>query len=190
MFGREHFGFAEEIQIPELSLKTERPLRSDGEPMRKHATYKRYRSVDSSEKITIERYFDPTTGRTASVLPQGCVPYRPLPASRLEPHFDQCSGEGKGLDPPPKQIEAGCLRRAWKRLALRQDPLRRAFDQLIPSTLACVKALWSAIRKAKSTLGEIFSFLFDKHNISLLGQYRCSVDWRKPGVDLSRGALG
>lgn len=179
LFPRRQFGCAEGIQIPESCLKGSRPLGADGQPMHRHGCYYRRKHPTGPETIAIQRYLDPRTGRTASVLPENRVPYRPVEASRLEAHFDQCAGIGSGPDPPPEMIEAGCLRRAWKRLTLRQDPLRRAFGQLIGAYRTSVKELWCEIRQARSTLGAILGFLFERHNLSLLGSYACSVDWRK-----------
>lgn len=147
--------------------------------MHRHGTYQRRKHPTGSETVTVQRYLDPRRGRTASVLPEDCVPYRPVPAARLEAHFDQNAEIGPGPDPPAKVVEAGCLSRAWKRLAARQDPLRRAFGQLLGPCRTTVEELWRELRRAKTTLGAMLGFLFDGHNLSLLGAYACSVDWRR-----------
>jgi hypothetical protein len=168
---------SEEIQIPQSSLRTERPIGVNGRPMHGNGGYVRRKNPNGDEEVKIPRYRDPVTGKTASVLPEGCVPYRPVRAERLEAYFNFRSGNNAGLDPPPKPIEAGCLRRAWLRLSKRQDQLRGAFDQLIPLGLDSVEKLWSEILKAKSRLSAILGFLFEKHKISLLGDYACCRGW-------------
>jgi len=147
--------------------------------MHRHGHYHRRKDPTGEQTVAVARFLDPSTGRTASVLPESCVPYRPVQAARLAGHFDEQAGIGHGLDPPADEIEAGCLRRAWQRLTLRQDPLRRAFGQLIDSCRTSVEELWREINRAKSTLGAILGFLFQRHNLSLLGNYTCSIDWRK-----------
>ena len=147
--------------------------------MHLHGSYSRRKHPTGSEIISIPRYRDPPVGRTASVLPDGCLPYRPVQAERLQTHFDHCSGAHQGLDPPANVVEAGCLRRAWLVLGSRQKLLRSAFGQLVDACLSSVEELWCQIRRARSTIPEILTFLFETHQISLFGDYVCSRDWRK-----------
>ena len=144
-----------------------------GELLHFHGTYERLKRPTGQETTTIDRYKDPTTNRTYSILPPEHIPYRPVEVERLVADFDQRAERGCGPDPPPKEVEAGCLRRAWKRLGLRSSRLRQAFGQLIDAVIASPEELWRQIRAAKTSLPDILGFLFQNHNVSLLGDYRC-----------------
>jgi hypothetical protein len=110
---------------------------------------------------------------TISVLPANRLPYRPLEGARLEAHFNQQAEVGSGPDPPPAQLEAGCLRRAWKRLGTRVAILQNAFGPLIAHVIDSANALWKELRLAKGTLSGILHYLAAGHKRSLLGDYRC-----------------
>jgi hypothetical protein len=110
---------------------------------------------------------------TISVLPVERLPYRPLESQRVEAFLDAQAGIGSGPDPPPGQLEAGCLRRAWTRFQTRVSTLKEAFGLLIPSVISQAAHLWKQMRLAKETLPTILGFLAQTRNISLLGDYRC-----------------
>lgn len=121
----------------------------------------------------MQRYRCPGCGLTISVLPADRLPYRALEGERLQSYFDAQAGIGKGPDPPPRQLEAGCLRRAWTRFQTRVSRLREAFGLLIESVISGPKHLWEQMRQAKSSLAAILGFLAQNRNLSLLGDYRC-----------------
>lgn len=173
LFSSRLFGCAGEIQIPHSSLGGQRPKRSDGSPMRKHGSYSRYSRPDGSDRVLVQRYYDPTTGKTVSVLPPECLPYRPIPAHRFLAFLDHSLLESPALDPPPNELEAGCLSRAFRRFLQRQHPLRVALGQRIPALANSSGELWRGIRRFQSTLDGILSHLWNHHKISLLGDYRC-----------------
>jgi hypothetical protein len=110
---------------------------------------------------------------TISILPVDRLPYRPLAGARLTAFFDAQAGIGSGPDPPPGQLEAGCLRRAWARFQARVLPLKEAFGLLLPSRISEPGPLWRALRLAKKTLAALLGFLAQTRQISLLGDYRC-----------------
>ena len=121
----------------------------------------------------MQRYRCPQCQLTISVLPVGRLPYCPLEAERLEGFFNAQAGDGSGPDPPPAQLEAGCLRRAWARLETRVATLQEAFGLLIVELAASAAALWKQLRLAKGSLEGILGYLARWHKRSLLGDYRC-----------------
>jgi hypothetical protein len=121
----------------------------------------------------VQRYWCPECELTFSVLAADRLPYRSLEGTRLESFFNTQAGIGSGPDPPPGQLEAGCLRRAWTRFQTRVSTLKEAFGLLIPSGIAGAAHLWEQMRLAKPTLAAILGFLAQSCNTSLLGDYRC-----------------
>jgi hypothetical protein len=110
---------------------------------------------------------------TISVLPGDRLPYRAVAGPRLEAHFNEQAEAGTGPDPPPDELEAGCLRRAWTRLQTRVVQLQEAFGLLLASLPDSAGALWKQMRLAKGTLQGILHYLAQTHKRSLLGDYRC-----------------
>jgi hypothetical protein len=110
---------------------------------------------------------------TLSVLAADRLPYRPLEGPRVEAFFNAQAGIGSGPDPPPGQLEAGCLRRAWTRFQTRVSTLKEAFGLLIPSVMAGAAHLWKQMRLAQHTLAAMLGFLAQSCNTSILGDYRC-----------------
>ncbi len=123
--------------------------------------------------MKVQRYWCPDCGLTISVLPADRLPYRPLEGPRVEAFFNAQAKVGSGPDPPPGELEAGCLRRAWTRLQTRVSKLKEAFGLLIPSVISGAAQLWKQMRLAKKTLAAILRFLAQTGNLSLLGDYRC-----------------
>jgi hypothetical protein len=143
-----------------------------------HGTYERYADpADSKEKEEVERiqrYLCCPCGRTFSVLPSHRLPYRPIRAERLQGDFDQRAGiQTQGLDPPPRDVEAGCLRRAWSALTARVKTLQEAFGQLVSSTVAEVAPFWVSLRQSFDSVSKMLCFLSRHHQISLLRHYCC-----------------
>lgn|SRR5574341_1226769 len=141
--------------------------------MHRHGCYHRYAKPVGGERLRIQRYWCPDCELTISVLPVDCLPYRPLEGPRVQAFFDAQAGIGSGPDPPPGELEAGCLRRAWTRFQARVSTLKEAFGQLISSMISGPGSLWEQMRLAKETLAAILGFLAQTRNISLLGDYRC-----------------
>ena len=106
-------------------------------------------------------------------MPAERLPYRPLEGERLQSAFDAQAGIGTGPDPPPRPLEAGCLRRAWTRFQTRVSILKEAFGLLVSSVVSKAEQLWEQMRLAKETLAAILGFLAQSRNLSLLGDYRC-----------------
>jgi hypothetical protein len=125
------------------------------------------------ERFAVQRYWCPQCELTISVLPADRLPYRPLEGRRLQSYFDARAGIGSGPGPPPAELEAGCLRRAWARFQTRVSTLKEAFGLLIASVSSQPAPLWKQMRLAKETLAAILGFLAQSCNISLLGDYRC-----------------
>lgn len=167
-------GFEQGIQIPATNCNGDRPRcpRCGSWPHR-HDQYSRYASPEGTERFSVQRYRCPRCELTISVLPVGCLPYRSLKGPRLEAFFNAQAEAGSGPDPPPGELEAGCLRRAWTRFQTRVAQLKEAFGLLIPSAISGAAQLWKALRLAKGSLESILGFLAQTRNTSLLGDYRC-----------------
>jgi hypothetical protein len=142
----------------------------------KHGCYERYADPAGAkrddEQERIQRYRCRPCGLTLSVLPAHRLP--PIRAERLQGDFDQRAGiQTQGLDPPPRAVEAGCLKRAWSALTARLKPLKDAFGQLVSSTVAEVAPFWVSLRQSFDSVSKMLCFLSQHHHISLLGHYRC-----------------
>ena len=108
------------------------------------------------------------------MLPPHRLPYRAVRAERLQRDFDQRAGiQTQGLDPPPRIVEAGCLRRAWSALTKRVATLNDAFGQLVSSTVSGGAWFWASLRQSFDSVAKMLCFLSEHHRISLLGNYRC-----------------
>ena len=168
-------GFWLGIQIRADSFRGERPVcvRGCASRLHRHGCYHRYSRPTGGERLAVQRYWCPECELTFSVLAADRLPYRPLEGPRLEAFFNTQAGIGSGPDPPPGQLEAGCLRRAWTRFQTRVSTLKEAFGLLIPSVIAGAAHLWEQMRLAKPTLAAILGFLAQSCNTSLLGDYRC-----------------
>lgn len=163
------------IQIREDSFTGDRPNcpRKCSGSLHRHGCYHRYRQPEGNERIAVQRYWCPVCEITVSVLPADRLPYRPLELPRVEAFFNAQAKVGSSPDPPPGQLEAGCLRRAWTRFQTRVSALKEAFGLLIPSAICGAAQLWKALRLAKGSLESILGFLAQTRNTSLLGHYWC-----------------
>lgn len=121
----------------------------------------------------MQRFWCPGCELTISVLPADRLPYRPVEGARLESFFNEKAEVGSGPDPPPAELEAGCLRRAWARFQTRVTTLREAFGLLITRVTDSAAALWKQMRLAKATLPGILQYLAQSRQGSLLGDYSC-----------------
>ena len=140
----------------------------------RHGCYERYADPEETLKERIQRYLCRPCGLTFSVLPPHRLPYRPIRAERLRADFDRRAGiQTKGLDPPPRVVEAGCLQRAWSALTARVKTLQEAFGQLVSSTVSEVAPFWASLRQSFDSVPRMLCFLSEHHRISLLGNYRC-----------------
>ncbi len=140
----------------------------------RHGHYERYADPEETLKERIQRYLCPPCGQTFSVLPPHRLPYRPLRAERLQAEFDKRAGiQTRGLDPPPHDVEAGCLQRAWSVLTKRVTTLQDAFGQLVSSEISEVASLWANLRQSFDSVPRMLCFLSEHHRISLLSNYRC-----------------
>jgi hypothetical protein len=140
----------------------------------RHGAYERFAGPEGSEQERIQRYLCRPCRLTFSVLPPHRLPYRSIRAERLQRDFDQRAGiQTQGLDPPPRIVEAGCLRRAWSALTKRVAMLRDAFGQLVDSTVSDGAPFWASLRQSFDSVSKMLCFLSEHHRISLLGNYRC-----------------
>ena len=141
--------------------------------MHRHGSYERYANPKDHTKETVQRFLCPPCGLTFSVLLRHRLPYRPIPAERLQGDFDQRAGiQTQGLDPPPGALEAGCLQRAWQAFSDRVATLKAAFGPLVASTVSDAASLWRSVRQALDSVPRMLCFLSQHHHISLLGTYR------------------
>ena len=140
----------------------------------RHGCYERYADPEGTFKERVQRYLCPPCGLTFSVLPEHRLPYCPIRTERLQGHFDQQAGiQAQGLDPPPREVEASCLRRAWSALTARVATLKEAFGQLIESTFSDGALFWASARQSFDSVAKMLRFLSEHHRISLLSNYRC-----------------
>ncbi len=153
----------------------DRPACPKGCPGRvhRHGSYERFARPSGSERVRVHRFRCPECGITLSVLLKDQLPYRPVSAARLEAFFNEQAEAGTGPDPPPEQLEAGCLHRAWRRFQTRVQKLKDAFGLMINSASLCPGNLWKQMRLAKGNVHGILLYLARHHKCSLLGDYRC-----------------
>jgi hypothetical protein len=145
-----------------------------GGPVDRHGCYERNADPQGTLKERIQRYLSRACGLTFSVLPPHRLPYRSVRAERLQADFDQRAGiQTRGLDPPPRVVEAACLRRAWSALTARVAVLKDAFGQLVSSTVSDGASLWTSLRQSFDSVARMLCFLGEHHHISLLRNYRC-----------------
>jgi hypothetical protein len=172
---RADLGFEQGIQIRADSFSGDRPACARGcaNRLHRHGCYRRYAQSEGQERLAVQRYLCPDCGLTISVLPVERLPYRPVAGPRVEAFFNAQAGIGSGPDPPPGELEAGCLRRAWTRFQTRVSTLKEAFGLLIASVTSGAADLWKQMRLAKETLAGILGFLAQTRKSSLLGDYRC-----------------
>lgn len=97
------------------------------------------------------------------MLPAERLPDRPVEGARWEAFFNEQAEAGSGPDPPPGELEAGCLRRAWARFQTRVPLLREVFGLLVNSAITSAAALWKQMRLAKATLPGILRYLAQSH---------------------------
>ena len=139
-----------------------------------HGHYKRYENPEGTAQERVMRYLCRPCGLTISVLPPHRLPYRTIRTDRLQGDFDgRARIQAKGLDPPPRVVEAGCLQRAWSALSARVDTLQEAFGQLIEDSVSEATSLWTNLRETMDSVPRMLRFLSEHHRISLLGNYRC-----------------
>ena len=139
----------------------------------RHGSYDRFESPSGSNTFAVQRFLCPRCRISLTVLPEDRLPYRCIQATRLEAAFNEQAEAGTGPDPPPDELEAGCLRRAWRRFQTRVQKLKDAFGLLIEHVSLCPGNLWKQMRLAKGNVHGILLYLAGSHKCSLLGDYRC-----------------
>lgn len=139
----------------------------------RHGWYERFCRPAGGKTCRILRFVCRSCGITFSVLPVGMISYRPLELERLQAFLDRQAGMGAGPDPPAGQVEKGCLERAWTRFQSRVAILKRAFGQLLPSTVQEPQEVWLHLRQRFYSLDQILGYLAGSCKISLLADYAC-----------------
>lgn len=135
-----------------------------------HGSYSRYSNADGAEKEAVERWRCTVGCCTISVLPDTCLPYRPVGCELLEVWFD---AQFMGRDPPTvTESERGCLKRALTRFLQRIPSLTEVMGQMITVLSPSATQLWVQLRKL-GKLSCILRFLAEKFKTSLLDDYRC-----------------
>jgi hypothetical protein len=146
-----------------------------------HGFYKRlfnYLTAVLAVHLKIRRWLCVSCGRTWSVLPEGLLPYRPVPVSAVEEYFDAQANDS----PPPVAavLKEGCLKRAWLRFTLRLTALTASLGQLMQrEDLADAKRFWQGLRR-RGNLEEILRVLGADFQTSLLQDYLCIRPWPAP----------
>ena len=135
-----------------------------------HGSYSRNSKADGAEKETVERWRCTAGCCTISVLPDACLPYRPVGCDLLEAWLD---AEFMGRDPPSvTENERGCLKRAHERFLQRIPSLTEVLGQMIKHVSPTATQLWAQLRKL-GKLTSILRFLAEEFKTSLLGDYLC-----------------
>jgi hypothetical protein len=170
------------MQVHESSLKgADRPRAPKGcakcagcQKLHRNGTYSRFRKVQGQRQCSIPRFRCPGCGRTWSVIPADMFPRRSMEVSRFESLMDALFGlAGGGARPPPAtEIEAGCIRRACKRVSERIALLCGFLGQQMPLRARTdVGCFWRALRELGST-EDILVRLACDFKTSLLACYR------------------
>lgn len=154
--------------------------------LHRHGGYQRNAGAAGREKARVERFLCKRCGLTIGVIPAGMLPYRNVPAARVEQWLDRRHGvepaavAGGGARPPPAcEAERGCLERTEKKLLLRIPVLRGLLGQRLPVLAdGDLGGFWRALRKL-GRLGEILVHLAAGFKTSLLADYRMAPDWRR-----------
>lgn len=142
-----------------------------------HGHYDRHGDCDGLQPAErVWRFLCPPCGRTISVLPDHLLPYRPVPAPKVQEYFDAKTG---GPPPPPAtEKESGCLKRAWERFTRRTTALAATLGQMVQLVLPEPKPVWLQLRRW-GNLADILRLLGRPFNTSLLLDYRCLLPWPK-----------
>lgn len=120
-----------------------------------------------------------------SVLDDNRLPYRSIHVDQLEAWINWLFSGGP--EPPAKEIERDCLKRATQCFVRNSPSLREALGQIVKDIGAEAKSLWRSLRR----LGDLRKILrilqekikFPKHGLgksrglSLLGSYLCLAAW-------------
>jgi hypothetical protein len=141
-----------------------------------HGSYKRYGNCDDIHPVllVILRFLCVCCGHTISVLPDEVLPYRAVPATQVETHFDaQANGTE---EPSATEKEKGCLKRAWARFGGRVEALLAVLGQMISSVKPCAPEFWNQLRQ-RGNLQAILLDLAGPFKTSLLHDYRCLKPW-------------
>ncbi|NQU38998.1 MAG: hypothetical protein HQ523_03510 [Lentisphaerae bacterium] len=160
------------MQIRQSSIRGDRPDCPVDPRHRIHSngSYKRHTKADGEKKEKVPRWLCTAGCCTISVLPDTCLPYRPVGGDLFESWLDT---EFMGRAPPQvTENEKGCLDRALKRFLQRIPSLTEVLGQMIKVLSPTATQLWGQLRKL-GKLTEILRFLAEKFKTSLLGDYRC-----------------
>ena len=141
-----------------------------------HGSYARYANCNDQRKVDIPIFLCPHCSRTLSVLPDDLLPYRHVPVSLLEAHFDAQANPGQSPPPPATEKETGGLRRAWARFLRRVTPLVATLGQIIRTLNPTAVQLWNELREPRP-LPAILHLLAHPFHTSLLLDYRCLRPW-------------
>lgn len=139
----------------------------------RHGRYFRYAHPSGTKTFAVQRFRCPRCGLTISVLPVDRLPYRSLVVPRVEAFFNEQARTGSGPDPPPGEVEAGCLRRAWTRLQGRTDVLRQLPGLKAANGAVSAAAVWTQLCNDHGTLSAVLCSLARWQRQSLLGDYGC-----------------
>jgi len=136
-----------------------------------HASYRRHDEADGDRKVRVPRWLCTAGCGTISILPDACLPYRPVGTDLLEGWLDAIFMEGRA---PPRvtENEKGCLERAVARFLQRIPSLIEVLGQMITVLSPSATQLWGQLRKL-GKLTEILRLLAEDFKTSLLGHYLC-----------------
>ena len=149
--------------------------------MHRHGSYDRYKSPSGTEREDVQRFLCVPCGKTVSVLNDNRLPYRSIHVDQLETWMDWlfCGGP----EPPVKEIERDCLKRATRCFVRNSPSLREALGQMVKDIGAEAKSLWrnlhrlGDLREILRILQEKIKFSKNGRGLSLLGSYVCLAAW-------------
>lgn len=165
-------------------MQTRRSLLSGDRPacpvdpkhkINRHSKYARYANcLELNKTQWIPRFVCRHCWRTISVLPDDTLPYRPISVALVQSDFDAKASEQP--EPPVRETERGCLKRAWHRFTQRITALTVVLGQIMQTRRSGAKQTWLQLRRL-GNLEHILRLLGRKDKTSLLGDYGCLKPW-------------
>lgn len=149
--------------------------------------YPRNEGAAGAKKVLVRCFLCPQCKLSWSVIPEGMMPYRNLPAARFQELMDN-ELAGGGARPPPTVVEKSSVRRACKNLSERLSLLCGLLGQQMPlEANTDLGRFWRALRKLGST-GDILARLARDFKTSLLACYRSlQPHWGREDVPVLSG---
>ena len=144
------------MQTRQSLLKGDRPSCpvNPNHPIHRHGKYDRYADCNELQKSKwILRFLCVLCGYTISVLPDDTLPYRSISVPKVEASFD-AKASGKP-EPPVREAERGCLKRAWHRFDQRITALTVVLGQVMQIRQSDAKRVWPQLRRLAARIASL-----------------------------------